>query len=163
MKIFIGNKTNQAIKICVDSIKDGIIFSGKVSAKESTSEMEFCDIQNLLLEIEDFLNDGFHPDAGKNLRHFNKEEHKFQKHMESIGKKKEGIEYVTCYEKDSRGKIATMILYVTQRSHATWQGRVYSMETGNVMNFKSELEFLKNFIDIIKTSIVTKDVWKTAL
>lgn len=163
MKVFTGNKTHPAIKICVDVVKDDIIFSGRISAKEIGESVEFCDMHNLLLGIEKILNNECYPDAGKSLRHFKKSGKKSKKNVEQIGTKIEKTDHKTSFENYARGKIATMILYVTQRSYATWQGRVYSIETGKVMKFKSELDFLKNVEDIIQATAIENSELKTAL
>lgn len=165
MKVFTGNKTHPAIKICVDVVKDDIIFSGRISAKEIGESVEFCDIHNLLLGIEKILNNECYPDAGKSLRRFKKDRKKSKqskKSVEQIDAKIEKTERRTSFENYTKGKIVTMILYVTQRNYATWQGRVCSIETGKVMNFKSELDFLKNVEDIIQTTIENSEL-KTAL
>lgn len=166
MDFFKGNEAHQAIRICVNLVKDDVIFSGKVSTEAATEEIEFYDIQNLLLEIEFILNNGLHPAAGKSLRHFKKGVQKNKKDVKQVdierGKREEKGQIINC-ESFPRGEVATVILYVTQRRHATWQGRVYSMENGNVMNFKSELEFLKNFMDIVSASVMEGGTWKAAL
>ena len=163
MKVFTGNKTHPAIKICVDVVKDDIIFSGRISAKEIGESVEFCDIHNLLLGIEKILNNECYPDAGKSLRHFKKSGKNSKKNVEQISTKIEKTDHKTSFENYAGGKIATMILYVTQRSYATWQGRVCSIETGKVMKFKSELDFLKNVEDIIQTTAIENNELKTAL
>lgn len=163
MKVFTGNKTHHAIKIYVDAVKDGSIFSGRINAKEIGETVEFCDIQKLLLGIEEILNHKCYPDAGKSLRHFKKNRKKGIKSVEQIGVKTEKTEYRTKVENYGKGKVATMILYVTQRSYATWQGRVCSMETGQVMHFKSELDFLKNVEDMIQITVKESSELKTAL
>lgn len=167
MNFLKGSELHQAIRICVDSVKDNMIFSGKIDTESSVEEISFYDIQNLILEIEVILNDGIHPDAGKNLRRFKKISQTNKKDINQMNNmerakiiKKEGK---TDWKNLSRGKIATVILYITQRRNATWQGRVYSLETGKVVNFKSELEFLENFVNIVKASDDKQGILETAL
>lgn len=54
---------------------------------------------------------------------------------------------------NQKGKMATFVVHVMYRQHATWQGSVTWAETGQKANFRSALELIKLMDSAVEDSL----------
>lgn len=123
------------VNVCIDQIEEG----GKRGRMYSCYERQPFRFQNELQmikkmeELMDWLN---YPQSSMKTRSYQEKEagisvEKPEKVWESSEMLKE------------HGAKGTLVIHVQYRQNATWQGRLYRVETGEITEFFSMLELLK--------------------
>jgi hypothetical protein len=125
-----GFAVNQ-IHVCVDS-RDEREFGGRVYHGALDKVRVFRGVDQLLLNIEYFLDASNYPAASTQSRHFGKR------------KERDDMAFGEDSVKDKGpGKKATFVIEVRYRQNATWQGNVTWLDEGLEKPFRSALELIK--------------------
>lgn len=141
-QIYVGNPCGMVL--CVDRLDHNYKVSGRIYHGYRLEAMEFSNMAEAILYMDQFYDDMQYPFPGTKTRHFGKAEepvvilyNKKTRHQ----KKKRSVSDNELL--DHKGKRGTFIIRVEQRQHSSWQGRVTWMEKGETVVFRSALELLK--------------------
>ena len=122
------------VNICVDS-REGEDCRGRLYCRYTKEKIPFQSEYHLLKLMEGLMDRIGYPQASVEMRSYKKKE-RFQD--EPLPRMLEGEEIF-----QKRGELATFLVHVQYRQHATWQGEAAWVEQGCVKPFRSALELLK--------------------
>ena len=122
----------KTIFICVDSYED-LCIKGLVYHSSLDNGVQFKNLMQLLLMIEEILEDTGFPSPTTEKRRFNS----FKSSKEEAEVSVKEIEFMHI-----KGKLATFQVKIMFRQSASWQGSVSWMEGNNTEPFRSTLELV---------------------
>ena len=133
-----------AIRVCVDDIFGSRII-GRAYCTQLDDKVDFGDIGELVLSMEDMFDERGYPDAFQEKRLFTQ---KPKVITLSLAEKKQ--KQIKMREKrdisQDVGKCATFLVYVMSRRNSSWQGRIEWLDDGEAVSFNSALQFMR-FVD----------------
>ena len=130
------NHINSYLRFCIHGVQDHRI-SGKVLSQRLTHPLEFNDLGNLLLVLEDIFDYQGFPKAFQSTRTFMDSSSDLSMAAEDPS---QGISPAVI--RASRGKVATFDVLVVSRRSSSWQGSVDWLDGGERQEFVSLLELV---------------------
>lgn len=124
------------LNICVDSSTGGEM-EGRLYHYYKEEPVEFRSILELFRETEKLFDWIAFPQASTRSRKFTEKAE--EAYNRARPEKQVEPEKLTSH----RGEQATCLTCVCYRQHATWQGEMIWMETGEKREFRNEMEFLR--------------------
>ena len=125
------------LALCIDG-QENNTYRGKCWDLYHTNPMDFYDVPQLLLSMDNFFTQIGFPEATIRLRQFKRVPKEESSPIDS-GKKELSVEELL----KKRGKQDTFFITVENRASCNWQGEVYCVDTDEKKDFYSELELLK--------------------
>lgn len=129
-----------AIRVCVDKNANTKI-SGRIFYAQLDADINFFDVGDLVLKIDDICNLRGFPDAFQSPRSFDSEKREIHRHCAVNASKN--------LPKEEFGVVKTMLVYVLSRRSSSWQGKVEWVGEDKSDKFNSALEFLRIISDNI--------------
>ncbi len=127
-------------QVCID-FADGVNLSGRMYCGLEKRGIEFADIQQLIIAMDDIMNKISFPQSTVEKRAFGDRER-----LRMNLSRQELLEMRKFMADNEKGKQATFIVQVEYRHNAEWQGNVKWVEGESTHEFASTLDLIK-FLD----------------
>ena len=142
---YIGAKNG--VVVCVDQMSETQI-SGRFYHSYSSKPVPFCNVEQLLFELEKLFDDLKFPYPATNERFFYevKREPGTEKKKVKIMKDEDLLK--------KHGNLGSFIVRVQHRQNSSWQGRITWMDQNKTVYFRSMWEMVKlmaNALDTVST------------
>ena len=131
------------LRVCVDFVSDGRM-SGKVYSMRLSNPIEFSDVNDFILKIEDVLDAQNYPQAFQAKRIFQETPSTATPCVSDDSS--ERLDEKTVNE--MRGKLTTFSVLVTSRLNTSWQGVIDKLDGSDKLAFNSDLQFIQLLSDI---------------
>ena len=120
--------------VCLDSLSSGRFFSSHFSR-----EVLFRSLSDFLMMADSHCNRLVSPQSGVRMRTFGD----LTENMDDLIEEEETPEGFNAITLGSKGEMATFLVTVHHRQHATWQGTVQWMDGKKLEHFRSAFELLR--------------------
>lgn len=134
------------VMVCVDGVENGDIY-GRYFHRYKKEETFFLNSAMLFSEVEQFYDIIGYPQAATRTRNF------IEREREKVPAKEHmTVVYDSQTLMQFRGELATVLVGVTSRQNASWQGEVVWMEQQIRKHFCSDMELVVFVDDAVKKS-----------
>ncbi|WP_243158109.1 hypothetical protein [Aminipila terrae] len=128
--------------VCIDKSTEGGALTGRIySGYKKFSSINFNDLHEMLIIIEEIMDTIQCPGAGANKRGFKNKMKSVALNSTEIREAKKAMRKFDTGNES--GQKATFILQIKFRQNASWQGTVQWVEKKQTLNFRSALELIK--------------------
>jgi len=131
------------LRVCVDSVSDGRM-SGRVYSMRLSNPIEFSDINDFILKVEDVLDAQNYPQAFQTKRIFKESSSAASPYVSDDSSKLLDEKTVS----EVQGKLTTFSVLITSRLNTSWQGFIDKLDGSEKQAFNSDLQFIQLLGDI---------------
>lgn len=130
-----GNREPSTLRICIDKASAAVM-EGRVLGMRLSQPIEFSDLGDMMLRVDELLNRQGFPQAYQKARVFLE-----KPPQPPIPEDEEGMSEQAV--KAARGAVFTCDLLIRTRQNSTWQGAVDWLDGSEIARFFSALELLR--------------------